>query len=48
MGSTVASFGVEADAQSFSARYGGKVVRFDQVTPNMVDLTGGIVHDEKM
>lgn len=48
MGPTVASFGAEADAQAFSAQYGGKVLRFDQVTLDMVDLTGGIVHDEKM
>ena len=48
MGPTVASFGAEADAKTFSAQYGGKVLRFDQVTVDMVDLTGGIVHDEKM
>ena len=48
MGPTVASFGAEADAKAFFTQYGGKVLRFDQVTLNMVDLTGGIVHDEKM
>lgn len=48
MGPTVASFGAEADAKTFSARFGGKVLRFDQVTVDMVDLTGGIIHDEKM
>jgi copper chaperone NosL len=48
MGPTMASFGAEADAKNFSAKYGGKVLRFDQVTLDMVDLTGGIVHDEKM
>ncbi len=48
MGPTVASFGAEADAKAFSAQYGGKILRFDQVTLDMVDLTGGIVHHEKM
>ncbi|WP_301102818.1 nitrous oxide reductase accessory protein NosL [Propionivibrio sp.] len=48
MGPTVVSFAAEADAQGFSTQYGGKVLRFDQVTLDMVDLRGGIVHDEKM
>lgn len=48
MGPTIASFAVEADAAAFAKQYGGKVLRFEQVTLDMVDLTGGIVHDEKM
>lgn len=48
MGPTVASFAVEADASTFAAQYGGKVLRFDQVTLDMVDLGGGVVHDEKI
>lgn len=48
MGPTVASFAAEADATTFAKQFGGKVLRFDQVTLDMVDLTGGIIHDEKM
>ena len=48
MGPTIASFAAEADAGAFAAKYGGKVLRFDQMTLDMVDLSGGIVHDEKM
>ena len=48
MGPTIASFAVEADAGAFAKQYGGKVLRFDQMTLDMVDLSGGIVHDEKM
>ncbi|HJV92317.1 MAG TPA: nitrous oxide reductase accessory protein NosL, partial [Azonexus sp.] len=39
---------LEADARKFAAQYGGKVLPFAQVTPDMVDLSGGASHDEKM
>jgi copper chaperone NosL len=48
MGPTVASFAAEPDAQTFAGQYGGKVLRFDQVTLDMVDLSGGVLHDSKM
>lgn len=48
MGPTVASFAGEADAQRFAAGQGGQVLRFDQVTLDMVDLSGGATHDHKM
>lgn len=48
MGPTVASFAGEADARQFAGQYGGQVLRFDQVGIDMVDLSGGSGHDEKM
>ncbi|QDF98513.1 nitrous oxide reductase accessory protein NosL [Azoarcus sp. DD4] len=48
MGPTIASFGSEADAQKFVAEYGGKVYRFEAVTPEMVALDGGALHDQRM
>ena len=48
MGPTLAAFALQADAESFARQYGGKVLRFDQVTLDMVNLTGGVIHDEQM
>lgn len=48
MGPTVPSFALEADARQFAAQYGGKVLRFGEVTLDMVDLRGGANHDERM
>ncbi len=48
MGPTIGSFASEADAQTFSKTYGGKVLRFEQVTLDMVDLSGGVMHDRHM
>lgn len=48
MGPTLAAFSRQQDAEDFSKKFGGKVLRFDQVTPEMVDLSGGVVHDERM
>ena len=48
MGPTIASFAQEADAARFAAEYGGKVLRFADVKPGMVDLSGGALHDTKM
>lgn len=48
MGPTIASFAQQKDAETFTATYGGQVYRFDQITMNMVDLSGGVIHDEKM
>ncbi|MDT8990745.1 nitrous oxide reductase accessory protein NosL [Curvibacter sp. APW13] len=48
MGPTIASFALEADAQAFAKQWGGKVVRFADIQPTMVDLSGGALHDSKM
>lgn len=48
MGPTLAAFALHQDAEKFATEFGGKVLRFDQVTSDMVDLTGGVVHDERM
>jgi len=48
MGPTLASFAVRADAEAFAGRYGGKVLKFDEVTIDKVRLDGGVVHDERM
>jgi len=48
MGPTLASFASEADASKFAAKEGGKVYRFDQITPAMVILDGGVLKDQKM
>lgn len=48
MGPTLASFGTEQAAKSFAEKHGGKVLRFEEVTPETVDLTGGAEHGEHM
>lgn len=48
MGPTLATFGHQHDAENFAKEFGGKVLPFDKVKPDMVDLTGGVVHDEHM
>ena len=48
MGRTLASFTSEADANAFAAKEGGKVYRFEQITPDMVVLDGGVLKDQKM
>jgi copper chaperone NosL len=48
MGPTIGSFAQEADARKFAAEYGGKVLRFAEITPAMVDLSGGALHDTRM
>ncbi len=46
MGPTLASFAREEDARAFAGREGGKVYRFDEVTPAMVVLDGGVLKDK--
>ena len=48
MGPTVASFAQESDAQKFAGQWGGKILRYAEVKPEMVDLSGGALHDGKM
>ena len=48
MGPTLASFAREEDAREFVKQHGGEVLRFEQVTPEMTTLDGGVLHDERM
>lgn len=48
MGPTIASFAQRPDAESFARQHGGKVYAFGEVTIDMADLSGGVVHDKKM
>jgi copper chaperone NosL len=48
MGPTFAAFAHQQDAEAFAKKYGGKVLGFDEVTPEMADLRGGAAHDERM
>ena len=48
MGPTIASFAQEADAKAFAVKYGGKVLHFADIKPDMVDLSGGASHDKRM
>lgn len=48
MGPTIASFAAEADARQFATTHGGKLLRFDEVKPEMVTLDGGALHDQSM
>ena len=48
MGPTIGSFAQEADATKFAAEHGGKVLRFGDIKADMVDLSGGALHDTRM
>lgn len=48
MGPTLPSFAQQADAQAHAREYGGQVLRFDQITPEMVALDGGALHGDHM
>jgi len=48
MGPTFASFAAEAPAQTFAAQWGGRVLRYAEVKPEMADLSGGARHDSRM
>ena len=48
MGPTIGSFAQEADATTFAAEHGGKVLRFGDIKADMVDLSGGALHDTRM
>jgi copper chaperone NosL len=48
MGPTLASFAKEEDAQAFAKQFGGKLLRFDELTLDMVALDGGVIRDERM
>lgn len=48
MGPTFGSFASVEDADQFAKQEGGKVLRFDQITLDMVSLNGGVMHDTTM
>lgn len=48
MGPTLGSFAQQADASRFAAEHGGRVLRFAEIKPDMVDLSGGALHDTRM
>lgn len=48
MGPTLGAFSSMEDAQAFVGKEGGRVVRFEQITLDMVSLNGGTMHDTKM
>lgn len=48
MGPTIASFSQESDAKKFAGEWGGKLYRYAEIKPDMVDLSGGALHDSRM
>lgn len=48
MGPTIASFAEREEAERFAGEYGGRVLSFTEVTPEMVILDGGALHDQHM
>jgi len=48
MGPTFAAFSRRTDAEAFVGKYGGKVLGFNEVTPDMADLRGGAARDMGM
>lgn len=48
MGPTLVSFARQADAEAFARRFGGKVLAYAQITPDMVRLDGGAGGDTGM
>ena len=48
MGPTMASFAAQEEAQKFATEFGGTLVRFADVKPDMVVLDGGALHDHRM
>ncbi|WP_024304186.1 nitrous oxide reductase accessory protein NosL [Pseudogulbenkiania sp. MAI-1] len=48
MGPTLVPFGQRAKAEAFAQQYGGKVLAFADVKPEMVRLDGGALHDSHM
>lgn len=48
MGPTFASFADEGAAKAFIEKNGGKLLHFNQITPDMAALDGGALHDQRM
>jgi copper chaperone NosL len=48
MGATAVSFADAAAAQAFQAQHGGRVLTLADIRPEMIDLSGGALHDTRM
>ena len=48
MGPTLGAFARREDAETFAKQHGGKVLQFNQVTIEMVSMSGSVLHDERM
>lgn len=48
MGPTIGSFSQAEDAAKFAAEWGGRVLPLAEIKPEMVDLSGGALHDTRM
>lgn len=48
MGPTAASFADEDAAKRFALQWGGRVLRYAELQADMVDLSGGALHDSRM
>lgn len=48
MGSTFGSFSNMQDAEAFQQKEGGKIMRFEQVTSDMLNRSGDAAHDTTM
>lgn len=48
MGPTFGSFANTQDAENFVKKEGGRIVRFDQISPEMVNMGSSAEHDMKM
>lgn len=48
MGPTLATFARTEDAEAFAREHGGRVLRFGEITLDMVRLDGGVLKDERM
>jgi copper chaperone NosL len=48
MGPTIVSFAAEANALAFVGQWGGNLLRFAEVRPEMADLRGGAGQDARM
>ena len=42
------TFANRTDADAFAKEYGGRVLGFADIKPDMVDLRGGALHDSQM
>ena len=48
MGPTFGAFAGMPDAEAFASKEGGKILRFDQITLDMLSLRTGATHDNSM
>jgi copper chaperone NosL len=48
MGPTAATFARDEDARQFVSQHGGRILRFHEITPEMVALDGGVLRDQRM